>query len=344
MAYSNIKKPSEYFNTVLYSGDGTSNRSITGVNFQPDLVWIKNRNSTNNHQWVDSVRGLFRLGSDSTAAEASVSGAFNSFDADGFNVTEEVNWEFNNSGKTYAAWNWLGANGTSANTDGSISSTVSANTTSGFSIVSYTGNGTAGATIGHGLGTAPKVVLIKRRSIGGQWVMGHGSLGFTKFLELDLTGGAQTSTLRFNDTAPTNQVFTVGSTADTNQNGTTLIAYCFSEKQGFSKFGSYVGNGSADGTFVYTGFKPAFVIVKRTDAADNWTMSDNKRQGYNSNQDSLYPNLSNAEVTTTNWIDYFSNGFKLNRTDGAENGSGASYIYMAFAEQPLVGDNPATAR
>ena len=349
MAYSNIKKPSEYFNTVLYSGDGTSNRSITGVNFQPDLVWIKNRNSTNNHQWVDSVRGLFRLGSDSSVAEASVSGAFNSFDSDGFNVTEEANWEFNNSGKTYAAWNWLGANGTSANTDGSISSTVSANTTSGFSIGTYTGNGTAGATIGHGLASDKVTIIVKRTDTTGNWGVKHYKIPATQWLQLDQTDGANTSSVIWNDTEPTSSVFSVGSYVGTNASGGTYVFYAFAEKQGFSKFGSYTGNGSTDGTFIYTGFKPAWVIIKNTSVSNDWFMIDNSRDTLAPNnpvgRKSLFANTSGAEVTrTTKDMDFLSNGIKLRTADGTQNNSGENYIYMAFASEPLVGDNPATAR
>jgi hypothetical protein len=345
MAYTTIKKPSDYFNTKLYSGTGAS-QSITGVGFQPDWIWFKCRQA-NNHNWFDVIRGSNKIIQSSTAnVEATSAALLTSFDSDGFTVNTDDG--VNGSGKTYASWNWL-ANGTGvANTDGSISSTVSANTTSGFSIVSYTGTG-SNSTIGHGLGSAPQVVLIKERNGTNNWLMSHqplsASLGdYTRFMTLNSTSAVSgAGNVLFQSSAFTSSVFNVGTSAATNGSGQNFIAYCFAEKQGYSKFGSYVGNGSTDGTFVYTGFKPAFVIVKNT-SGDNWTMSDNKRQGYNSNQDSLYPNLSNAEVTTTNWIDYFSNGFKLNRTDGAENGSGASYIYMAFAEEPLVGDNPATAR
>jgi len=353
MAYTTINKSTDYFNTKLYSGN-SSTQSITGVGFQPDFSWNKTRNAVDNHILVDSVRGDKVLRSNNAVAEydTGVSWQFNS---DGFTMTGTTG-ELNYSGRTYASWNWKAGtsftNDASATGIGSIDSSGSVNTDAGFSIVSYTGNGTAGATIKHGLSTAPKVVLIKRRSVAGQWVMGHGSLGFTKFLELDLTGAAQTSTLRFNDTAPTSSVFTVGSTADTNQNGTTLIAYCFAEKTGYSKFGSYTGNGSTDGTFVYTGFKPAFVIYKGasgTGTTDNWEMIDNKRTDGtigNPKNEVLYPNLSNAEgVNTTDRLDLLSNGFKMRTGASDYNASGSTYIYMAFG-QSLVGSNntPCTAR
>ena len=344
MAYTTINKSSLHMNTKLFTGNGSTN-AITGVGFQPDLVWIKDRDATGYHFWTDAVRGvtktLFSNGSDAESTEVS---GLTAFGTDGFTVGNHSN--INTSGRNIVAWNWKANGAGSANTDGSINSTVSVNTTAGFSIVSYTGNGTAGATIGHGLGTAPRVVLIKRTSAAGEWIMGHGSLGFTKFLELNLTGGAQTSTLRFNDTAPTNQFFTVGSTADTNQNGTTLIAYCFAEKKGFSKFGSYTGNGNADGSFIYTGFAPSFVMTKNTAISDWWGLWDNKRLGFNSSDSPrlLQPNLTDAEPTSK-LIDFTSNGFKIRSSNGAINGSGNTVIYMAFG-QSIVGSNNvcATAR
>ena len=349
MAYTTINKPTDYFNTVTWTGTNDATTSVTGVNFKPDLVWIKNRNVADDHVVHDGIRGVTKqLFTSSNGSEQTNSEGIQSFDTDGF-TTGTHRSTGGDSGNGMVSWNWLGANGTASNTDGSITSTVSANTTSGFSIVSYTGNGTAGATIGHGLGTAPKVVLIKRRSASGEWIMGHGSLGFTKFLELNLTGGAQTSTLRFNDTAPTNQVFTVGSTADTNQNGTTLIAYCFAEKTGYSKFGSYTGNGNADGTFVYTGFKPAFLMVKKfTEAGNSWVMLDTARSDVpnaNVNDQRLYADHSSSEASSpTRAMDLVSNGFKIRGDGGDVNNNSQQYIYMCFASEPLVGDNPATAR
>ena len=347
MAYSTIVKPEDYFNTKTYTGNGGT-QTISGIGFQPDFTWVKGRDHAYYHYLQDAVRGSSNvLYTNNNDAEATgVTAGISAWNSDGYVTGSQGALNYN--GRTFVAWNWKANGAGSANTDGNINSTVSANTTSGFSIVSYTGNGTAGATIGHGLGTAPKVVIVKRRSASGEWIMGHGSLGFTKFLELNLTGGAQTSTVRFNDTAPTNQVFTVGSTADTNQNGTTIIAYCFAEKQGFSKFGSYTGNGQADGTFVYTGFKPAFVMIKATSGTENWQMYDNKRLGYNVDNNMLRTNLPDAEQTDDD-IDILSNGFKLRRNSGAFNTSGSTYIFMAFAEEPLVANSgtngvPATAR
>jgi hypothetical protein len=347
MAYTTVNKPKDYFNTKIYTADQQANRVISGVGFQPDFVWLKNRDSAVTHDLYDAVRGATKaLHTNSSSAETNQPDGLTAFNSDGFTV--DTSWGNYATGNSYASWNWKANGSGSANTDGSINSTVSANTTSGFSIVSYTGNGTAGATIGHGLGTAPKVVLIKRRSQSGQWVMGHGSLGFTKFLELDLTGGAQTSSSRFNDTAPTNSVFTVGSTLDTNANGIELIAYCFSEVQGFSKMGSYTGNGSSSsGAFINTGMKPSFIMGKYTGGSGDWYLWDNTRLGYNPDNNKIKPN-SNSTESTEDWIDIYSNGFKFFNNSGDFNYNGYNFVYLAFAEAPLVGGTgagiPCTAR
>ena len=347
MAYSVIKKPSDYFNTKLYTGNNNITQTISGVGFQPDWVWIKNRDNVEDHYLFDAVRGSGKiLSSANTNAEADL--AINTkptIASDGFTLTSNgVADELNFGTRTYASWNWLGANGTSANTDGSISSTVSANTTSGFSIVSYTGNGSAGATVGHGLGSTPKMIIVKRRNTAAQWNVYHESLGNTGALYLNDTIAFNVVAGFWNNTSPNSTTFTLGTDAAGNGSGDTYIAYCFAEKQGFSKFGSYTGNGNADGTFVYTGFKPAFVMFKQTNTSGGqWYIYDNKR-GQNELDKHLYPNLSSAEATGDNAIDILSNGFKMRSSNGDSNASGGSYIYMAFAEQPLVGDNPATAR
>jgi len=349
MAYTTIKKPSDYFNTKLYTGnDGTL--AISGVGFQPDWTWIKCRShggsASFEHVLTDAVRGVNKtLVSNDTDAETTnnATGYLSVFGSDGFTVTGGD--AVNGVGRTYASWNWLGANGTASNTDGSITSTVSANTTSGFSIVSYAGNGTAGATIGHSLGIKPSCILVKNRDNNDSWRMYHTSLGATKFLTLNSTNAAGTNSAEWNNTEPTSSVFTVGSGTNTNTNTQDYIAYCFAEVKGFSKFGSYVGNGNADGTFVYTGFKPAFVIIRRTDTAENWTLFDNKRDVDNVAEHLIRPDTTAAEEIVSNYrLDLLSNGFKLKTTDGKMNASGGTYIYMAFAEEPLVGDNPATAR
>ena len=354
MAYTTINKSGDYFNTKLYTGTATSagnTQAITGVGFQPDLVWIKNRGGAYQHVLYDAVRGVNKeVRSSQTNAEidSGDNGYLSGFDSDGFTTnagTNEGN-HVNNTGDNFASWNWL-ANGTgSANTDGSINSTVSANTTAGFSIVSYTGNATAGATIGHGLGSAPSMIIAKRRSAVENWAVYHQSMGASKYINLDTTTAEQSSTSRWNGTEPTSSVFSVNTHASVNGNGDTYIAYCFAEKKGYSKFGSYVGNSSTDGTFVYTGFKPAFVMIKRaTGGTGDWQMYDNKRVGYNDANYRLKPSSSSAEATDEP-IDILSNGFKLRNTGGSFNASGDDYIYMAFAENPFVTSTgiPCTAR
>ena len=346
MAYTTIKKPSDYFNTKLYTGNSSTN-AITGVGFQPDWVWLKDRNSTEFHNVFDIVRGVTanRLYPNSTTAtDGYDSNALQSFDSDGFTLGSGL--AYNNSGNNFVSWNWLGSNTTASNTDGSISSTVSANTTSGFSIVKWTGNGTSGATVGHGLGSAPKVVISKRIDGGtNQWVVGHGAIGFTKVIYLNNTTVAASNSGSWNNTAPSSTVFTVGNNNESNGTGYEFISYCFAEKTGYSKFGSYTGNGNADGTFVYTGFKPAFVIYKNTDTGYYWKLIDNKTNNGNGNEGAYtHPNTTDYVNSSSLYDDFYSNGFKLRNTNVTGNGSGLNYIYMAFAEEPLVGDNPATAR
>jgi len=344
MAYTTIKKPSDYFNTKLYNGTG-ANQSITGVGFQPDFTWIKIRTTGFNHRLQDSVRGATKsLYTNLTNAEQTNTDGVLSFDTDGFSLGDDAtNGSFNRSGDTFVSWNWLGGGTASSNTDGSITSTVSANTTSGFSIVSYTGTG-SNATVGHGLGVTPKMVIIKNRSDGTQfWGVYHASLsGADQYLVLDQNVSAQSGSAIFNSTHPTSSVFSVGTHGTTNESGDNFIAYCFADVKGFSKFGSYTGNGNADGTFVYTGFSPSFVMLKRTNTTGSWTMYDNKRHTYNPNGEYLLANSSGASVDFDN-VDFLSNGFKL-RDASFNNGSGDTIIYMCFAEEPLVGDNPATAR
>jgi len=341
MAYTTIKKPSDYFNTKLYTGNG-STQSITGVGFQPNWIWLKNRDQIQSHGLFDSVRGADKwLASNTSDAETNYGGGYGvlSFDSDGFTVGNGS--AINGSGQKIVGWNWLASNTTASNTDGSIASTVSANTTSGFSIVSYTGTGSAG-TVGHGLGAAPSVIWTKTLSNVEQWFCHWSVLGTGNFMKLDQNVAAGTNATAF-PWNPQTDTFGLSSDGATNTNGRTYIAYCFADVKGFSKFGSYVGNGSTDGTFVYTGFKPAFVIIKRTDSADWWGMFDNKRLGYNELNYILFANENYAEDSTVP-IDLLSNGFKIRNTNGGLNASGGSYIYMAFAEEPLVGDNPATAR
>jgi len=339
-----INKSDEYFNTLIWTGDGVT-RSITGVNFQPDFVWIKKRSGVDNNHVFDVVRGAGnRLLTDSSAAEGVGTNELTAFNSDGFTLSG--NGAVNGSGATYVGWNWLGANGTASNTNGSITSTVSANTTSGFSIVSYTGTG-SNATVGHGLGTSDiGTIIVKNRDSGtDNWWVFHKSIGATGGLKLNATDSTITASTLWNDTAPTSSVFSIGTGSGLNASGQDLIAYVMAEKKGFSKFGSYTGNGSTDGTFVYTGFKPAWVMVKRTTNLGGWVIYDNKRDSYNVTDLFLYADTSDADVPFTGY-DFLSNGFKARTTGGAMNSSGDTFIYMAFAENPLVGTNniPATAR
>jgi len=343
MAYTTIKKPSDYFNTKLYTGNG-STQSITGVGFQPDWTWIKSRGDTSNHRIYDGVRGATKvIYSNLTNAEGTDANGLTSFDSDGFSLGTEG--QSNGNGVNFASWNWLGANGTSANTDGSISSTVSASATSGFSIVTVSKPNTNVATIGHGLGVVPAMIIGKNLASGFRWIVYQKTIGNTKAQYLNENFTNTTSTTFWNDTSPTSSVFTIGS--DNSWNGTSVF-YCFAEKKGYSKFGSYTGNGNADGTFVYTGFKPSLIIIKDTvNAGENWFIFDNKRPGYNFNANLLNPNSATTETTSgANGIDIISNGFKARSTNNGTNRSGANFIYMAFAENPLVGTNniPATAR
>ena len=344
MAYSTISKPSLYFNTKLYTGNGSTN-AITGVGFQPDWVWTKKRNSTANHHTFDAVRGVTKvLKTNETEAETTVATTLTAFDSDGFTVGSDGS--VNGNTDTIASWNWK-ANGTgSANTDGTINSTVSVNTTAGFSIVSWTGNATAGATVGHGLGVAPDMFIVKVRSTSNNWAVYHKKIGETKALYLDGTT-EETTDGWLNNTAPTSSVFTLSGGNYGNTSGNTHIAYCFAEKKGYSKFGSYTGNGNADGTFIYTGFKPAFILIKNaTSGSTNWQIYDNKRDGFNPQNDLFRANLNSAEAAVDP-IDILSNGFKIRHTAASLNTSGNTLIYMAFAAEPLVANVgasiPATA-
>jgi len=338
-----INKANEYFNTKLYTGNG-STQSITGVNFQPDWVWLKQRSGGSNHRCYDIVRGATKqIYPNLTNAEVTEANGLTSFDSDGFTLGNEGG--HNQNGQTFASWNWLAGGTASSNTDGSITSSVSANTTNGFSIVSYTGTGAVG-NIGHGLGSTPKMIIKKRRNGADAWNVWHESLGDgSKALFLNTTNATDTNA-NYASNVPTSSLFYVGTDSQINASGGTFIAYCFAEKAGFSKFGSYTGNGSADGTFVYTGFKPAFVMMKNASAsATPWFIFDAKRNPSNETDLKLNPNSSDAE-SSANPIDILSNGFKLRTSGSYNNGSGNTLIYMCFAESPIVGTNgvPATAR
>ena len=469
MAYTTIDKPTDYFNTVLYTGNNSSSHSITGVGFQPDWVWIKPRNGTDGHVLTDSVRGaLKRLRSEGTNAEDTLSGSLSSFDSDGFTVGNAG--EVNSSSYNFVSWNWsaggsapaitytvkvvsdsgnkyrfndfgtsavtldlqeggtytfdqsdssnsghplrfytaadksggeyttgvttsgtAGSSGAktvitvaasaptlyyqcsshagmggqantnstfgSSNFSGSIQANVSANTTAGFSIVSYTGTGSA-ATVGHGLSSTPQVYIIKNRSNARNWQSYHEPLGNQAYLRLNTTGAASTGASIWNNTSPTSSVFSIGTSSfdAVNASGDNYIAYCFADTGNkFFKAGSYTGNGSSDGSYIHLGFKPAFLMTKRTDSSGAWLMYDNKRNTFNLTDKKLLANESGAEnnstdpsgmTASTNNIDIVSNGFKQRTNNGYNNGSGATYIYMAFAENPFVTSTgiPTTAR
>ena len=343
MAYTTINKSTDYFNTKLYTGNG-STQSITGVGFTQDFTWIKSRSTVQAHYVFDKIRGAGAqiYPSSVSSQDTGQTNGLSAFTSDGFNLGTETG--VNGNGATFASWNWK-ANGTGvANTAGSISSTVSANTTSGFSIVSYTGTG-ANATVGHGLGSLCKWIIIKRLNGTNNWEIGNTAMGWGKHIYFTTTAEL-TNSNRFQDTAPTNSLFYIGTGEGVNASGGNYIAYCFAEKQGYSKFGSYTGNGSADGVFIYTGFKPAFVMMKNASQAGKWLMMDNKRptSGGNPNNARLFADVSNVESTTSNMIDMLSNGFKVRTSDTDHNASGDTNIYMAFAEAPLVGSNGVTAK
>ena len=337
MAYSSIAKPTDYFNTVLWTGNG-STMTITGVGFNADWVWVKLRNGTDDHRLFDQVRGINKyLEANNTDTE--VTDAILSTNSDGYNLASAG--EVTANGGTFVGWNWLGANGTASNSNGSITSTVSANTTAGFSIVKYTSNNTAGATIGHGLGSVPNMVIVKSLANTTRWFVYHSSLGNGSEIYLDDTQAAYNSSTVWNNTTPTSSVVTLGTTY-VNASG-DYVAYCFAEKKGYSKFGSYTGNGNANGTFVYTGFKPAWVMYKRSSASGNdWVIVDNKRDPINVCDEELYANLNSA-TGDVDLLDFLSNGFKCRRSHNSQNGSGSTYIYMAFAENPFVGNVSGTA-
>jgi hypothetical protein len=325
-------------NAVLWTGNG-STQNITGVGFQPDFVWAKKRSGAESHGLYDAVRGASnRLVSNTTAAAVTDAGV-SAFLSDGFSISGADSGVTNDNGSTYVGWNWKANGAGVTNTAGSITSTVSANTTSGFSIVTWTANGSSPQTIGHGLGVAPRMIITKQRNGADNWFTYHASLGATQNVRIDETAAAQTQTGAWNNTAPTSTVFSTGNFAAFTTNGNTQVAYCFAPISGFSAFGSYTANNSTDGVFVYLGFRPRFLMIKRSSSSGNsWGMFDTTRSTYNATANNVWANQSYAENSTVIPniipIDILSNGFKL-RTDSSEvNGTG-TYIYAAFAESPF---------
>ena len=340
MAYTTIDDPTIHFTAFLrnsiYGGSDTS----YDIGFQPDWIWDKVRSTTGVHATFDSVRGVGSSGkilyTNTTGAEAT-NALIKSIDSSGFTITANSD----HSSQTIVDWCWKAGGTASSNSDGDITSSVSANTTAGFSIVSYTGTG-SNATIGHGLGVTPKWIIVKQRNATRSWEVFHSSIPSmnTKYIELNTTAAASTYSPVWGGTDPTSTTFHVGTDNSTNNNSGSFIAYCFAEKKGYSKFGSYTGNGNNDGTFVYTGFAPAYVMIKKSNASGtSWVIFDNKRNTFNERSRILQANDNGAEETSTNRIDFTSNGFKLRGTWTVINNSGDTYIYMAFAESPFVNSN-----
>ena len=353
MAYTTIDDPTKFFSNNLWVGDDTSPRTLTGFGHQPDFVWARYRDSGSlNHVLTDSVRGGDKMVfSNTNAAEDTKShGEITSFNSDGITVADGTNSTYprlyfndddpfgGGTAGNYVGWSWKGGGTAVSNGDGDITSTVSANTTSGFSVVKYTGNGNSSATFGHGLGVKPKIGLLKPTSTTGNWnwwqdTTGNNSADVRVHLHL-----ADANNSNYPITFNTNTI-TLPSLADASWNGsgTEFIFYCFAEKQGYSKFGKYAGNGNSDGAFVYTGFQPAWIIVKNIDSAENWIMYDNKRDPINVMDTILRANTDAAENTSSaHNIDFLSNGFKQRNSDNQTNKSSEDFIYMAFAQNPFV--------
>jgi hypothetical protein len=362
MAYTTIDNPILYFSTNLWVADDASSRALTGFGHQPDLVWTKHRGSGSiNPTITDSVRGGDKqLATATTAAEdAGSHGKISAFGTDGITVIDGTSGSypklyFNklnpfgaSVGGNYVGWSWKMNGSGSSNTEGSLNTTAnSVDTTAGQAIISYTGNGTDGATIGHGLDTAPDVLLLKDRDNTRNWRVLHTGYGdASKNCLLNSNAAIATRADDFNSTYPSSTLITLGGDAAVNGNTTKYIIYAFSSVKGYSKHGSYTGNGSTDGAFVYTGFRPAFIIIKNTARSDNWYLFDNKRGGFNVDNDFIFPDLPNAEVTSDQ-IDILSNGFKCRNGNDAINSSGELIIYLAFAESPFVNSKgvPTNAR
>ena len=348
MAYTAINDPQKHFNTAIYTGNYESGGSIhktqpiVGVGFQPDFIWIKNRDTTNDHEAYDSSRGITKLWVvNSGSVEATVSTRITSFDSDG--VTVKSDPSVNQADKAHVAWLWKANGGTTAaNTDGSVDTTVQVNTTAGFSMVQFASGASGQRTYGHGLGVAPTFIILVDLTQAESRVVYHSGMAasdqWDKYMLLENTNAVATSADGWGTAVPSSTVFglNVATLIEASQ---TFIAYCFAPIQGYSKFGSYVGNGNADGPFVYTGFKPALLIYKRSSAAGNdWVMVDNKRDPGNPTDRELYANGTYAEGDV-DLLDFLSNGFKLRRTHASQNDDGSTYVYAAFAESPFVTSN-----
>ena len=356
MAYTNIDDPSAYLTTTLYTGNGSANHAITNDanagNFQPDMLWYKSRSYASSHILYDSSRTDANFLTVNTAAqEKSDANMLESFDANGFTLNADT--DGNRASNTFVAWQWKANGGTTTAFSESGSNpggTRQTNTTAGFSIIAYTGTGSNG-TIAHGLPSTPEFIIFKRRDNANFWCVWHQAIGDDYKLALHLADGLDADGAFMASTLPTSTNITVGgASVNTNANNGTYICYAFSPIQGYSKFGKYVGNGNANGTFVYTGFKPAFIMWKRTSGTSDWVIWDNKRDPDNAVLKALYPNVADAESTSSDGtgtsIDILSNGFKMRTNNAVMNGSGEDFIYMAFAESSFVSSTgiPTTAR
>ena len=347
MSYTNgLDKPSDYFNTVLYTGN-VSGQSITGVGFQPDFLWIKARSDAYQHSVRNIIRGSTKtLRANDTNAEATQSDSVTSFDSDGFTLGADSSSFVNQNSSTYVAWNWLGSNTTASNTDGDVTSTVCVNTTSGVSIIEVSNLNSN--SFGHGLGAEPEFIMNKRTDNTANWRVYFKGITSGKSLFLNTTAAETTESSRI--TSASSSTITVAGSGNGGSAGTgTSVYFAFKSIKGFSKFGTYTGNGNADGTFVYTGFKPAWVLIKRTNTTGAWKLFDNKRANpFNVIGVRLEANSSGAESSSSTYnIDLLSNGYKLRGTSAEQNGSGSSFIYLAFAESPFVtgaSGIPTTAR
>jgi hypothetical protein len=364
MAYTTIDDPTKYFDSTIWTGSGGA-KTITGLNHKPDLIWTKTRSVGYNHMWSDSSRGFnanSEIGSNSTGAEGGLSaetyGYKSGHTADGWTMVDgtdtvdgQEDGNTNQPNVTYVGWTWAANGGTTAsNTDGDQTSTVQANTTAGFSIVTYSGDGTGNFTVGHGLGSTLDAIIVKRRDDTSNWYVWHKNLTSGSYvIYLNATNAQASESTVWNGTAPTSSVFTIGTDANLKTTG-NYVAYCFVGKQGYSKFGGYTGNGNnSNGSFIYTGFKPKWLMIKRAvGGTQNWHVSDTSMKSTNENTQRLLPSLSAAEETrsVTDSIDFLSNGFKCNSNETILNTNGDTYIYWAFAENPFVSTTgiPATAR
>jgi hypothetical protein len=322
MAYTTIDDPTLFFRVKAYSGTGSAHAEtfdITDTSMQPDMVWIKNRDTTGNHGIWDAVRGATKqIYPNVNYSESTAANSMTAFNSNGFSVGTDG--DQNGSGNKLVAWCWKES------------------ATAGFDIVSFTGNAT-NRTISHSLSAVPKMIIVKNRTDAVEWQIYHQAIGNDYSIFLDLDNGRDGGSFYWNDTTPTSSVFSVGTYNGTNGSSDNMIAYCFADIKGYSKFGSYKGNGNADGPMNFLGFKPAFVIVKQSTAAGNsWNIFDNKREGYNPDNDALFADVDSTE-TTTDYLDLLSNGFKIRNNSSAVNTSGETYIYMAFAESPFVNSN-----